>query len=139
MKFPSFARRRPAQLLLAVGLVTSTALMNAVPASATWKATYGTFSNGVTYFVEIDATSTNVWAHANTSSSYSEATLVIEMCSGTGACYSPKVIIASNRNYNTNDIVTQNPPSFGHTYKACLSARFGTTSYSYYCTDLAAP
>lgn len=130
--------RRVAQVLLTSGVVASTALMTALPANATWKATYGTFSNNVTYFVEIDVTSSYVSAHANTSSAYSEGSLHILMCSGTGDC-SAKVVMASNRNYSTTDIYTGNPPSFGHTYKACFSARFGTTSYSNYCTPLAAP
>jgi len=60
------------------------------------------------------------------------------MCSGTGVCPSPSNVLASNRNYNTWTIDTGNPASFGHTYKACVSTKFGTTSYPMYCTALSA-
>lgn len=124
------------RLLVPMALVVLLAGV-ATPAWAGSTNASGFFPNGVAYNIQIDVTGGYAQGSAGTSSNYSQATLVVYQCSGTGDC-SARVKIASNRNYNTSGIATGNPYSFGHTYQTCLSATFGTTSYSNYCTGVAA-
>jgi hypothetical protein len=133
-------RRRAAQVLLTMGVVATTAVATAVPASAGYQVRSGSFAypNG-TYYVEISASSAYVSAHAHTSVAYSEAVLAIEMCSGANVCSVPPNTFAANRNYSTNDITTGNPTSYGHTYRACFSPTINGTTYSHLCTELTSP
>jgi hypothetical protein len=133
----SSARRWTPTVSVALALVL--AVLTASPSSAGTRSVGGYYPNGVQYYIMVkveygEATGTG---SVQEDRPWSEATLVVWQCSGTGNC-SNRVAVASTRNYNQTYIRTGNPVSVNHTYQTCKSVRFGTVSYSNYCTDIAA-
>lgn len=121
-----------------LGLAASLALLVATPASAGQRDAYGSFSNGVTYHVNVSVYSDFANGYVATGANYETGTIVVYECSGTGDC-SNRVQIAASRNYYTSGVSAGNPSSYGHTYQGCGSITFpNTPSYSNYCTAVAA-
>jgi hypothetical protein len=112
--------------------------LTTAPALAAGRVLNGAYSNGTSYTVSVDVSSTYASGSGSNSTAWQRATLVVYQCSGTADC-SNRVQIAATTNYGSTYISTGNPSSFGHTYQSCLSVvTYGGQSYSNYCTTPAA-